>query len=322
MGARTSRHGPRSGALAALATLLGLLLAACGGGNSWSSSATSTGGSAVLPGLGKPPLTLGTKAFVEEDILGELYKQTLEAKGYTVNYKPNIGATEVIDKALTSGQIDAYPEYTGESVATVARLSTIVSTAPREYNLAAAFYAKRGQAVSSMTPFSDTDAIVVSNAFAKRHRLTMIADLKKLRHFTLGAESAFLSRQEGAAGMRSKYGLTNFTLKPLALGLQYQALDVGDIAAADAFTTDPQLASGKYRLLTDPKNIFGFQNIIVVIDKSKLAQLGGQTFMNLIDKVNALLTTPAMTAMNKAVAVDKQSPGAVARAFLKANGVI
>ena len=59
-----------------------------------------------------------------------------------------------------------------------------------------------------------------------------------------------------------------------------------------------------------------------MIDKSKLAQLGGKPFMNLIDKVNALLTTPAMTAMNKAVAVDKQSPGAVARAFLKANGVI
>ena len=130
----------------------------------------------------------------------------------------------------------------------------------------------------AMTPFFDTDAIVVTNAFAKRHGLTMIADLKKLRHFTLGAESAFLSRQEGAAGMRSKYGLTNFTLKPLALGLQYQALDVGDITAADAFTTDPQLAGGKYRLLSDPKNIFGFQNIIVVIDKSKLAQLGGQTF--------------------------------------------
>jgi osmoprotectant transport system substrate-binding protein len=84
------------------------------------------------------------------------------------------------------------------------------------------------------------------------------------------------------------------------LGLQYQALDAGDVVAADVFTTDPQLASGRYRLLTDPKHIFGFQNVILVINKSKLARLGGQTFMNLIDKVNALLTTPAMTAINKA----------------------
>ena len=68
-------------------------------------------------------MTLGTKDFTEEFILGQLYRQALEAKGYTVNYKENIGATEIVDKALTSDQIDAYPEYTGESVATVAKIN-------------------------------------------------------------------------------------------------------------------------------------------------------------------------------------------------------
>jgi osmoprotectant transport system substrate-binding protein len=173
-----------------------------------------------------------------------------------------------------------------------------------------------------MTPFFDTDAIAVTNAFANRHGLTGITDLKHVRHFTLAAESAFLSRRQGAAGMRSEYGIANFTFRPLALGLQYDALDAGDVDAADVFTTDPQLASGHYTLLDEPKNIFGFQNVALVINQSKLARLGGQTFMNVIDRVNALLTTPAMIAMNNAVAVDKQSPARVAHAFLKANRVI
>ena len=59
-----------------------------------------------------------------------------------------------------------------------------------------------------------------------------------------------------------------------------------------------------------------------VIDKSKLNQLGGQTFMNIINKVNSLLTTPAIIAMNKAVAIDKQPAASVAKSFLKANGLI
>ena len=65
----------------------------------------------------KPAVTLGTKDFTEEFILGELYKQALEAKGYTVNLKQNIGSTELIDTALTSGKIDVYPEYTGAILA-------------------------------------------------------------------------------------------------------------------------------------------------------------------------------------------------------------
>jgi osmoprotectant transport system substrate-binding protein len=273
------------------------------------------------PGVGKS-LTLGTKDFTEEFILGQLYKQALQAKGYTVNYKENIGATEVIDKALTSGQIDAYPEYTGESVATVAKINKVVTSPLGEYALAKAFYAKRGQSMSNFTPFFDTDAIAVKKSYAQKYGLVSTADLKKVPHFTLGARPEFLNRQEGAAGMKSVYGVKNFTFKSLALGIQYQALDSGAVDAIDVFTTDPQLATGKYTVLKDPKNIFGFQNIALVINTPKLMQLGGPTFMNIINSVNALLTTPAVVTMNKAVAIDKQQPAAVAQAFLKANHLI
>jgi osmoprotectant transport system substrate-binding protein len=139
-------------------------------------------------------------------------------------------------------------------------------------------------------------------------------------HFTLGARPEFLNRQEGAAGMKSVYGLNNFTFKSLALGIQYQALDSGSVDAADVFTTDPQLASGKYTVLKDPKNIFGFQNIAFVINKNKLSAC--PNVLTVVNSINKLLTTPAVISMNKAVAIDKQPPAAVATAFLKANHVI
>jgi len=318
------RRLTRTAALAVLAAVA-LLLAACS--SSGSSSTASTGGSSSSSsgssnvGSGKT-ITLGTKNFTEEFVIGALYQLALQAKGYKVVYKPNIGATEVVDKALTSGQIDAYPEYTGESAVTVGGINQTVTSAQQEYDLAKNFYAKRGQSMSAMTPFFDTDAIAVTKAYAAKYGLKTTADLKKIPHFTLGARPEFQGRQQGAVGIEKVYGVNNFTFKSLALGLQYQALDSGAINAADVFTTDPQLASGKYVVLTDPKHIFGFQNVALVINTKKLNQLGGQQFMTIINQVNALLTTPAITAMNKAVAIDKQDPQTVAKTFLSANHIV
>ena len=329
-------HGRRRAvrlAVALFTVLLAVVLAACGSSSSSSSSSSSAAGggrrsqsssastsaSSSASGGSGGSLTLGTKDFTEEFIVGQLYKQALTAKGCKVNYKENIGATEVVDKALTSGQIDAYPEYTGESVATVAGINKTVSSPAQEYALAKAFYAKRGQVMSSITPFFDRDAIAVTKAFAAKYHLKTVADLKKVPHFTLGARPEFLNRQEGAAGMKKVYGVKNFTFKSLALGIQYQALDAGSIDAIDVFTTDAQLASGKYVVLTDPKNIFGFQNIALVINKNKVNAC--PNLLSTVDSVNKLLTNSAVIAMNKAVAIDHQQPATVAAAFLKANPI-
>jgi osmoprotectant transport system substrate-binding protein len=90
---------------------------------------------------------------------------------------------------------------------------------------------------------------------------------------------------------------------------------------SDVFTTDPQLASGKYVVLTDPKHVFGFQNVGLIIKQSVLAA-EGPAFAQTINAVSALLTTKAVIAMNAAVALSKQSPAAVAHQFLAANGLL
>src|SRR5258708_23321624 len=124
-------------AILAILAVAALLLAACSSSTSGVGS-TSSPSSAPAVGTGKS-LTLGTKDFTEEFIVGALYRLALQAKGYTVNYKPNIGPTEVIDKALTSGQIDAYPEHTCESAGTVAWTHTTTTSPLQPHALAPTF---------------------------------------------------------------------------------------------------------------------------------------------------------------------------------------
>jgi osmoprotectant transport system substrate-binding protein len=309
--------------------LLILLLAAavlaaavgCGGDDSSSSGSASSGSSSSSeqPGKGKPAVTIGTKDFTEEFVLGELYKQALEAKGYKVNLKKNIGATEITDKALTSKQIDAYPEYSGESTATVFGINKIYDSPEATVAEAKAKYEERGQVVSNPTPFEDVDALAVTKAFGEKNGLTSLEDLKKLPSFTLGARPEFKSRQVGLKGMEDVYGIDNAKFKQLALGLQYKALDKGDVDTANVFSTDAQLASGKYTVLKDPKGVFGFQNVLFVMNKDKFDAVGGQQFMDVVNSVNKLLTAEAMRSMNSAVDIDKKDPAEVAKAFLDAN---
>ena len=313
--------------LALLALLAALALAACGDDDDDDEPSGGGGGqeaseSADMPGEGKPPVTLGTKDFTEEFVLGELYKQALEAKGYTVNLKKNIGATEIIDSALTSDEIDGYPEYLGVAVAVVARQDTIPKSDQETYDLAKEFYEGRGQVISEQTPFFDVDAIATTKEFADQNGLKSVADLEKLDSFTVGARPEFRDRFQGLKGMRSEYGLNNAQFKQLALGIQYQALDSGDVDSANVFSTDAQLASGKYTVLEDPKGVFGYQHVAMVMNEDKFEQLGGQQYFDVIDEVSALLTNEAMITMNKAVAIDKQDEAEVARSFLEANGLL
>ena len=304
----------RTALFVVLALVLAAGMAACG--SKKKSSSTTVSGQ---PGKGKPAVKLGTKNFPESFILGQLYKQALEAKGYTVQFK-NIGSTEIIDKALTSGQINVYPEYTGEIVLTVEGQKQSPKTADATYAAAKAFQEKRGFTLLDKTPFFNTDALAVKPPFAQKNGLRSDADLKKLKHFTYGAPPENKTRFTGVIGMKKVYGLNNFTFKPLAIGLQYKALDQGQIDVADVFTTDGQLQGGKYTVLTDPKAVFGFQNVAPVVKKSVLSQ-EGPAFAQTMNAVSAKLTLEAMRKMNGAVSLDKQDPGKIADQFLRANGL-
>ncbi|GAB2476291.1 ABC transporter substrate-binding protein [Jatrophihabitans fulvus] len=310
--------------LGAAAATLAVTLAACGsdggggGGSSAPGTGSGSGGSADLPGKGKPSITLGDKDFAEQYLLGELYAQALKAKGYTVNLKENIGSSEVIDKALTSGQIDGYPEYTGVIYTVLANLGDQPKSKEITYEGAKKWEAKRGYTVLEPTPFQDADGVATTKSYAAKNGLKTIDDLKKVSSFTYLGPPENATRFQGVVGLKKAYGLSNFTFKPLKTGSQYTALDNGQADTIAIFTTDAQLASGKYAVLTDTKGIFGFQQVAPVINTKKLAQMGPE-FPKILNQVSALLTTDAIIAMNKAVQIDQKDPADVAKAFLQAN---
>jgi osmoprotectant transport system substrate-binding protein len=325
------RGGSATFALVALA----VALAACGSSNSSSSSSSTTSSStpatssstpttapvaATGPGVGKPGVTIGDKNFTEENILGQLYAQALGAKGYKVSLKENIGSSEIINKALTSGQIDMYPEYTGVYLSAVAKQTKLPSSAAGAYQQAKAFAETQGATMLEITPFFDTNAFATLPAYASAHNLASIADLKPLgKSVKLGGAPEFATRTEGLIGIEKEYGVKP-TFVPITIELSYKALEGGQVNVQNVFTTDGQLLSGKFKVLSDPKHVFGFQNVAPIVKKSVLAA-EGTAFAQTLNKVSSLLSIKAIQQMNAAVSIDKQSATSVASQFLKANGL-
>ena len=268
---------------------------------------------------GQPTIVLGTKNFTEQFILGELYQQGLEAKGYKVDLKSNIGSTEPVDTALTSGEINMYPDYTGTMVPVVFGIKNPPKSANAVYRLAKQRQERRGFTLFAKTPFFDVDALAVLKSTARKYRLRSIADLRRFPGtFRLGGFPEFRTRLQGLPGIKRVYGIKRVKFVPFAGISAYAALDQKKVDVAAIFSTDPQLASGKYVVLQDPKANFGFQNVAPVVSQQLARQLGAR-FRRTVDAISAKLTTKAMIAMNKAVAIDKRSPAAVANAFLRAN---
>jgi osmoprotectant transport system substrate-binding protein len=319
-----SRSGRVLGTVAAAS--LALALAGCGGGSDNSSSSSGSGGSSSSsssssqPGKGKPPIVMGDKNFSEEYLLGELYSQALRAKGFTVTLKGNIGSSTTINAALQSGKIDMYPEYTGVIATVLAGNPDNPKTAAKTLAVATAYEDKHGFAVLAPTPFQDADGMATTTAYASQHGLKTIDDLKKVGAFTYAGPPENATRFQGVIGLKKAYGLDQIQFKPVPIGSQYQALDQGKTDTIAIFTTDPQLASGKYAVLKDTKGIFGFQQVVPVVNKSLLAK-EGPAFVTTLNSVSRLLTTDAIIAMNKAVAIDQKDPAAVAKAFLQANNL-
>jgi osmoprotectant transport system substrate-binding protein len=297
---------------AALAIVAALVLGGCGGSDT---PAAKTDGRPA-----PAPLRIGTKNFAEQFLLGELYKQALEAKGFPVELKQNIGSSEIIHQALTDGALDMYPEYVGVLLSEVANVRRRPSSPRAAYRAAQAFERREGFSLLGMTPFSDSNALAVTPAYARRHHVRGIADLRRAGRVRIGAPPEFRTRFEGLVGLEQRYGLRNASARPMAIGRQYAALDSGRVDVAAVFTTDGQLAGRRYVLLDDPRGVFGTQHVAPIVSRAALRTHGAR-LRAVIDSVSRKLTAPAMRRMNAAVQLDGRSSAAVAGEFLRRAGL-
>jgi osmoprotectant transport system substrate-binding protein len=267
----------------------------------------------------KPTIVVGNKNFTEEFILGQLYGQALAAKGFPVKYAGSLGSSEIADVAIKSGKINFLPEYTGVIVLDIAKEKS-PKTAAATYAAAKKFEQTRGLTLLNATPFYDTDTFTTLTATAQKDGVKTIEDMKKVASFSYAGYPECQTRITCLLGLKDIYGLKQVKFVPLSSISVYTLLDQGKITAGDGFSTDPQQLSGKYTVLTDTKHIFGFQNVAPVVSQ-KVLTAGGSEFSDAVNAVSSKLTLAAMRAMNKAVAIDKKTPAAVAAAFLKANGL-
>ncbi len=278
------------------------------------------GGTANATTTATPTITVGTKNFTEAFVLGQLYKQALEAKGFKVAYKENIGSSELLDTALTSGKVNFAPEYTGILALNIAGVKPAPKTAAATYAAAKAFEEKRGFTLLKQTPFFDADSFTVLTSTAKKYGLKKISDLKKVPNLSYGGYPECDKRITCLLGLKQIYGLKKIKFVQLGTIPVTKLIDTGKVTGGDVFTTEPALANPKYTALIDDKHIYGFQNVAPIVSKKLVAAYGAK-FTNAVNAVSAKLTNKAMIAMNKAVAVDKKTAASVAGAFLKANGL-
>jgi osmoprotectant transport system substrate-binding protein len=305
---------------ALLAGLAMLLVVACGNVGGTDSSASGGGGG--------PTITVGSKDFTEQFILGSMYAQALDANGFNGVAKLNLGSEQIADKALQNGQIDLYPEYTGTAlVATVdykgnpADLNTPQAT----YEAAKKGYAERSPADTMLTPapFNNTYGIFVRTSVAEDMGLTNMDELAEASgDLTFISYSQFQNRSDGYPNMQKNYPALDFQEIKIVneLGLRYSGLESGDGDVGVGFTTDGQLTSDQLVVMKDPKSIWPFYYPAPVVRSDVLEK--HPEIRGILNEVSASLSVETMRELNGQVDLDQEDPEDVARQHLEDEGII
>ena len=310
-----------------------LALAACGGSNDDSTS-TSASGSQTSASSGNTiqsssankgkTVTIGSKNFTEEFILGEIYAQALQAAGYTVKKQLNLGSEQIALKAVKSGQVDAYPEYTGTALTSFfdKKATDVPHDEQKAYQEAKAGFAKSNLTALPPTPFTDSNGVGMLKSKAQKLGITKISDLtSKGSSLTLYGTPECRQRPDCLLGLQDVYKIKFKKFVPVDPGLRHKVLDSGQADTSIVFTTDGQLAQGKELLLKDDKHMFPPYNVTLVFRNEALKKLGPEA-QKTIALVQKGLTTEAMQELNSRVDIDKQTPQQVAKDYLTESGYV
>ena len=284
---------------------LAVALAATGALSACSSSSKS--GSSVV---------VASAAFPENVLLMEIYAQALEAKGISVERKPNVGQRDLLFQQLKSGSITVVPEYNGALLAYLDKTSNETT----QSGVDQAVSAKLPGNLEILQPAAaqDNDSLVVTQALATKDSLKNISDLAPYaKDLVLGSAPEFKTRQQGVVGLQSVYGLSFKDFKALDnSGPQtVSALQHGDADIVDLYSTTTAIKTNGFVVLNDDKGLFGVQNVIPLVDKNKLSQAG----VDALNAVSAKLDTSTLTTLLAQVAT--KDPSDVAKAWLASQGL-
>ncbi|MGI9049404.1 MAG: glycine betaine ABC transporter substrate-binding protein [Rubrobacteraceae bacterium] len=310
---------------AVLMVLALFLLTACGNvGSSSSSNSGSGSGGDTASGKG-PTITVGSKNFTEQYILGNMYADALAANGFHAVKKLNLGSVQINDQALQKGQIDLYPEYTGTSLETVLNYKGKTPDTPEKtYQAAKKLYAKRSPSDTMLqpAPYHNTYGIFVTKSAAKKYNLKTLADLAKASpKLTFVSFSEFQNRSDGYPNMKKNYPFKfKKILKVNSIGGPiYRGVQQGDGDVGVGFTTDGQLRSSDFVVMKDPKNIWPYYYPAPVVRADVLKK--HPKIQGVLNKVSKTLSVETMRKLNAKVDIDHKDPAEVAKQYLQDQGL-
>lgn len=267
------------------------------------------------------PVKIGSKNFTEQFVVAEIYAQALEKAGIEVERRLNLGATQIAHTALTSGEIDLYPEYTGTALAAVVK-GELTSNADQIYDEVKKYYEEKlSLTLLKPTAINNGYAIIMLPEKAEEHKLKTLTDLGPAsKDLTFGAEGTFGERKDGLPGLERVYGIKfKEFVKFAKLGIRYSALTSKQIDVSFGFSTDWQIEDSKLAVLDDDKGLFPPYYLVPVVRQDALK--ANPKIAEVLDKLAPLLTNEKMRAMNAEVERDRKEPADVAAEFLTAEGI-
>jgi osmoprotectant transport system substrate-binding protein len=290
-----------------------------------------------LGGGSTPTIKIGSVGFDEARVMAEVYAQVLEANGYTVDRSGiGLGARPVVAPAIENGQIDLQPEYIGSRLGYELANGADPSipgpsgdSAANATNLQRALDAKN-LTVLAYTPGIDTNAFVVRADTAAQYKLAKLSDLAAVQDqlkWGLPTDCPTNPLCGAPGGALEQYGISPATIAGATLlsacdTPMANALKAGTIDIAELCSTQPDILVNGWVVLTDDKHTQPADNVAPIVRNDYLAKVDAASFEKLLNDVSAVIDTPTLAELYKEVAVDKKDPGAVASAWLKANGFV
>jgi len=264
-------------------------------------------------------IVVASKPFGESYILCEMFAQLLEARGFRVDRRPGLGATEIAFAALRTNAIDVYPEYTGTGLLAILGDTTRRAPGQAFSHVATEFRRRFGAQWLPPLGFENTYAISVRRETATRYALRTLSDLARVAPSLRGGFTAdFIGRNDGLPGLTGAYGLKFREVRPLLGAVKYQALASGDVDVIDGYSTDGLIARYDLIVLTDDRRFFPPYQAAALV--SPLFATNAQA-MAALAELSGRIDESMMRAFNRRLEVDGVAIVSVARAALDSLGL-
>lgn len=316
----------RNRTLALGAVVFALVVSACTPGGSGSSSATASGAASGSPAAEKPTVKIGSAGFYESAVVGEMYAQALEAKGFTVDRHLEIGERPAVHAAMDAGDVNLIPEYLGGLAAQLSQSAELSSDPQEAWDNLQQPLQDKGWVAFDFSPGTDADGFAVRAETAQKFSLKTMSDVAKVAdQLVWGVAEGCPDNPVCGPGLKSTYGIDLDKLdvesEPPCSADIITALNNKVIDVAQVCTTQPDIVSSNLTLLEDDKHLQPAQNMTAVATK-ELADAGGTDLADTIDSINAKLTTEALTQLGVEINVDQKDIADVAKSFLEDNGLL